>query len=318
MLTKKIEKKPLRFTTARVFKRLPRFKKTVQALFAYTPKAHLQNSRLTGVLSHPRSAIFPALRSSFPKALFHIKCLFELEEFATYDYFNFQKTSAPIKKPKTSHSIVNAPVRLNFFYRIRTSIKIFRMHTLMFFRRSHKTEHRTNLFFKTFSSMSTLAYMWFFEFNLAVFLVKVGFCSSLLVGNALVATDCCFVNGATGHSRWSLVKPGDLVQLPFGGFFLWWLINSLHHKLNITRRYSKLMVKLFFKRSPAALSPLKRKKALSLTWSKQKPFHLIEIDPKTASAFLLPYKNNHIYFKLTFTMWLNYWNYRVTLWKYRT
>ena len=201
MLTKKTPKNALRFDAKKTRKRLPRFKKTIEALFARAPKAHLQNSRVTGVLTHPRSAVFRTPPASFPKALFHIKCLFELEEFATYDYFNFQKTSAPIKKPKPSHSIINAPVRLNFFYRIRTSVKIFRLHTLMFFGRSHKTEHRTNLFFKTFSSMSTMAYMWFFEFNLAVFLVKIGFCSSLPAGNMLVAADNCFVNGGAGHNR---------------------------------------------------------------------------------------------------------------------
>lgn len=298
--------------------RLPRFKRVIASLFSDAPFCHKQYSSVTGLAQHAGSLVFRTVKTAFPKSLFHIKCLFELEEFAMYDFFNFQTASAPEQKTRPAHNTTHAPTRLNFFYKIRTAIKIFRLHTLMFFGKSYKTEHRTNLFFKTFSTMSTLAYIWFFEFNLAVFLVKVGFAESIGKGHMLVATDNCALNGGFSHPKWTLVSPGDLVQLTFSGMFIWWLITSLGQKLNLTKRYAKLVAKLFFRKRSGGIRVPQQKKGLILTWSKQKPFHLFEIDPKTSSVFLLPYKNNSTYFRLVFTLWLNYWNYRIVLWKYRT
>lgn len=298
--------------------RLPKFKKTVAYLFADSPLYHKQYSLVTGLVHPTGNLTFRATKTVFPKSLFHIKCLFELEEFAMYDFFNFQTASASDQKTRPLHNTAHTPARLNFFYKIRTSIKIFRLHTLMFFGRSYKTEHRANLFLKTFSSMSTLAYIWFFEFNLAVFLVKVGFTESIKKSHMLVASDSCALNGGFSHSRWTLVSPGDLVQMTLSGAFTWWLLSSLGQKLNLTQKYAKLVTKLFFRKKLGGVRVPKQKKALTLTWSKQKPFHLFEVDPKTASVFLLPYKNNATYFRLVFTLWLNYWNFRVVLWKYRT
>lgn len=181
--------------------RLPRFKRTIAFLFSDAPSYHKQYSLVTGLVQPAGSLNFRTVKTAFPKSLFHIKCLFELEEFAMYDFFNFQTASAPDQKARPAHNTTHAPTRLNFFYKIRTSIKIFRLHTLMFFGRSYKTEHRTNLFLKTFSKMSTLAYIWFFEFNLAVFLVKVGFAESIKKGHMLVSTDNCALNGSFSHTR---------------------------------------------------------------------------------------------------------------------
>lgn len=180
---------------------MPRFKRSIASLFSDSPSYHKQYSRVTGVLQAAGSINFRAAKAAFPRSLFHIKCLFELEEFAMYDFFNFQTASAPDQKTRPSHNTTHPPIRLNFFYKIRTSIKIFRLHTLMFFGKSYKTEHRTNLFLKTFSSMSTLAYIWFFEFNLSVFLVKVGFAESISKGHMLVASGSCSVGGDFNHQR---------------------------------------------------------------------------------------------------------------------
>jgi hypothetical protein len=133
--------------------------------------------------------------------LFHIKCLFDVEEFALYDLFNFYKTTSTTQKPRSAHNTVNAPSRLNFFYKIRSSIKLFRLHTLKFMETSFNTERKTNLFFKVFSSMSTVAYMWFFEFNLAVFLVKINFSESIKHAHALITKQLCVVNSNYVNAR---------------------------------------------------------------------------------------------------------------------
>lgn len=202
MLKKKLKRQPKLILPAQ--KRKPqtiRLKKTISFLFAPTVVGYKFKRLLAGVFNNPAAVVFLSPKLAFPKGLFHIKCLFDLEEFATYDYFNFQKANGSYQKVLQPHSIANEPIRFNFFYRIRTAIKIFRTHTLMFFEHSYNTEHRTNLFFKTFSTMSTLAYMWFFEFNLGVFLVKVNFCKSFQSGLMFLASDICTINGNNSHSR---------------------------------------------------------------------------------------------------------------------
>jgi ribosomal protein S4 len=65
--------------------------------------------------------------------------------------------------------------------------------------------------------MSTVAYMWFFEFNLAVFLVKINFSESIKHAHALITKQLCVVNSDYVNARWVIVKPGDIIQLPLSG-----------------------------------------------------------------------------------------------------
>ena len=91
--------------------------------------------------------------SSFSvRSLFHIKCLFDVNEYLMYDFYNFYTTKLQKrnKRYKKTHLGVFTPTKLNFFYYIRRSIKIFRLHTLRFFKVSFNTERKTNLFFKSF------------------------------------------------------------------------------------------------------------------------------------------------------------------------
>lgn len=298
--------------------RLPRFKRTLREVFANHPPSVLFSGLMYGRLLFAPTSLRRPNRSTFPRELFHIKCLFDVEEFALYDLFNFYKTTSTFQKPHSSHNIINEPLRLNFFYKIRSSIKLFRLHTLKFMETCFNTERRVNLFFKVFSSIPTISYMWFFEFNLAVFLVKIYFSESIKHAHALITKQICTINLTYINTRWAIIKPGDIIQLPLSRLLSLWLRNSLLNKLNGAKRYAKLMTKLFFKKKVGGIRAYKKKKAISLVWSKHKTFKFIEIDPKTFSAALLPYANNSIYLKLVLTLWLNYWNYRVTLWKYNT
>lgn len=136
-----------------------RFKRTLREVFADRPSSVLFSGLTYGRLEHSSTSLRRPNRSTFPRELFHIKCLFDVEEFALYDLFNFYKTTLTLQKPQSSHNTANAPSRLNFFYKIRSSIKLFRTHTLKFMETSFNTERKANLFFKVFSSMSTISYM---------------------------------------------------------------------------------------------------------------------------------------------------------------
>lgn len=175
-------------------KRPARIKKALKAVF----KSDLAHSEITGynptTLKPLTGVRSPSGLSGFPRALFHIKCLFDLEEFAVYDLYNFYQTEARPAKKQTNHTVQDIPQKINFFYYVRRSIKIFRSHSLLFFRKSFNTERKTNLFFKGFESVSTLSYMWFFEFNLPMLLIKVGFASSVRNAYSLVTSHSCFLN----------------------------------------------------------------------------------------------------------------------------
>lgn len=86
------------------------------------------------------------------RSLFHIKCLFDVNEYLMYDFYNFYtaKLQKRHKRYKKAHFDAFTPTKLNFFYYIRRSIRIFRLHTLRFFKVSFNTERKTNLFFKSF------------------------------------------------------------------------------------------------------------------------------------------------------------------------
>lgn len=86
------------------------------------------------------------------RSLFHIKCLFDINEYLMYDFYNFYaaKLQKRCKRFKKTRFEAFTPTKLNFFYYIRRSIRIFRLHTLRFFKVSFNTERKTNLFFKSF------------------------------------------------------------------------------------------------------------------------------------------------------------------------
>lgn len=311
----------LQFTTirkSRLNKLTFRTRKIIRILLNKKQTIQIYDNFLIGKLIRTNTPLVTSQNNVFPKSLFHIKCLFDIEEFAAYDLFNFYFSTSPKFKPNNNYTSGWAPTKLNFFYRIRASIDTFRLHTLKFFEKSFKTERRVNLFFKAFTGIKALAYMWFFEFNLAVFLVKLNFSSSIKNAHGLINASLCTVNNHWASTRWMTVKPGDFIRLPISTYLLSWFKDNILRKLSTRYGHARFINRLFFRKRAGGIKKHKLRRSLALVWSKNKPFKFIETDPKTFTAVLLPYKNNFIYYRLTLTLWLNYWNFRVTLWKYKT
>lgn len=304
------QRKPLRVLSRRSKNYIERII-TENFLSSRTPKT------LVGKVKPIHLLVTKKVSESFPKGLFHIKCVFDLNELLAYDAFNFYRSTLPGKTPRNVSAIAWSPTKLNFFYRIRYSIQIFRAHTLRFFEISFRTEHRVNLFFKTLERFNAMTYMWFFEFNASIFLVKVGFTESMLHSIHLIGLGICSVSGELIRNRWQQIKPGAVIQMPLGLYHTQRLIFIMAHRLNFTKYYKSFMYR-FFLRKKLPLKTGKRNNLILSIFNKYRSFKFIEFDVKTATAILLPYKDNMVYFRLIFIFWINYWNFRVVLWKYRT
>lgn len=139
------------------FKPFKKKKKSLNKLF------HLQNFKPNPFFLMKTNFGFPVKysASALPKALFHIKCIFNLNEFKFYDCINFYMAnklplSTEIQYPTSSYEFL--PIRINFFFRIKKSMRTLRSHTLRFFVKSPKTERRATLFLESLSSVSAMGY----------------------------------------------------------------------------------------------------------------------------------------------------------------
>lgn len=91
--------------------------------------------------------------------------------------------------------------KINFFYYIRGSINVFRANTLLYFNLYYPTEHRVNLFFNGFKGIPVLAYAWFFEYNVLLFLIKLKLSVSFHASILLIYNDIVFINGDVNLHR---------------------------------------------------------------------------------------------------------------------
>ena len=111
--------------------RAKRSSKKIKTIFTLLFKMAPKITNIRGVFYGSKPFITKKPELFSVKALFHIKCLFDLNEFLVYDFYNFYATRIIGTKAKLNEP-TNAPYKINFFYYIRRSIKIFRMHTLRF------------------------------------------------------------------------------------------------------------------------------------------------------------------------------------------
>lgn len=96
-------------------------------------------------------------------ALFHIKNVFDVEEFLLYDIYNFYNTISINNVNKGGnrhgHNMEHTLTKINFFYYIKRSIKTFRLHTARILHLKASTEYKLNSFFKNFKSIPVMSYI---------------------------------------------------------------------------------------------------------------------------------------------------------------
>jgi hypothetical protein len=255
------------------------------------------------------------------KAFFHLKIFFNINEFLLYDFYNYHKNflkGSFIDKNSPQKFIAKKPwKKLNFFYYIRYSIDVLRTHTLQFFKIKFKTDRKVTVFFNSFNSLGVMSYIWFFEYSLPYFLVKTRYAESISQGLILTMSDVVFINGLTGFTRWSVVTPGDCLQLPFSLYLvarLRWMILKFFDFFRRTYRFFRrtvLRAKKFRTKMPNMTA-----KGIYLNDSKHLHFRLLESDYKSMTVILVPYSNPTVYYSALTLFWLNFWNYRLNVWKY--
>jgi hypothetical protein len=255
------------------------------------------------------------------KAFFHIKTFFNINEFIMYDFYNFHKSAlnTTIRYKKIPPKIIAKKPwkKLNFLYYIRYSIDTFRTHTLQFFKIKFKTDRRATVFFNSFRNLTPLSYVWFFEYSIPYFLVKIRFAESISQGLLLSLSSLVFVNNTNSFDRWDIVKPGDVIQLPFNIYILSrlkWMVLRFFDFFRRTRKFFKrtiLRAKKHRTKMPNIMI-----KANHLNVSKQFHLRLLESDYKCLTIILMPYSNPTLYYSALTLFWLNFWNYRLNVWKY--
>lgn len=77
---------------------------------------------------------------------------------------------------------------------MRRSLDICLRHTLGFWGYRQSTYAQRRSFVLILRPASVLGYLWLFEFNVLMFLVKSGFCASLAQARTLLATGTVFIN----------------------------------------------------------------------------------------------------------------------------
>lgn len=245
------------------------------------------------------------------KSYFHIKTIFNLDEFLLYDFYNYHnqllKRNFIASHAQLMYQRDKPWKKLNFFYQIKYSIDVFRTHTLQFFKASFRTDRKATVFLKGFRGLSTLAYVWFFEYSLPYFLVKIRLAESVSQGLALVRYNSVFLNHEAANHRWESVHPGFVVQFVLNLYTIVRVKFMILKFLNFFKR-----IKRFFKRT--LLKPRKYRikmpsyvnKSAHLVNSKHMHLRIMEVDYKSLTFVLLPYNNPTIYFKYLTLFWLNF------------
>lgn len=255
------------------------------------------------------------------KSFFHIKIFFNLSEFLMYDFYNFHKTMLDdsLHKVKIPNKIIPKKPwkKLNFFYRIRYSIDTFRTHTLQYFKVKFSTDRKTTVFFNKLSNLNPLSYIWFFEYSVPYFLVKIRLAESVSQGLMLALTNAVFINQNNALYRWSTVAPGDIIQMPFNIFLitrLRWMVVKFFDFFRKTKKFFKRTI-LRSKKYRTKM-PNMTAKGNHLNSSKHLHLRLLESDYKSLTIILIPYVNPLLYYSALTLFWLNFWNFRINVWKY--
>lgn len=255
------------------------------------------------------------------KTYFHIKNIFNLNEFLLYDFYNFHKNLIlnPIRKNKLNYSKLTTKLwkKINFFFYIKNSIDVFRTNILKFFKTTFKTTSTTNLFFNTFTSLTPLSYIWFFEYNIVYFLIKLKWVESIGQSIILVKNNFFFYNSNSILSRWFVLNSGNCLQSIFCLIFLVKIKNLIiklfkfFKKTHVFVKRTLLKPKRYRIKFPSIINSSQYLSSLKYFNS-----YFYEQDIKTLSVILLPLANPKQYLNTVTLFWLNFWNFRLTLWKY--
>lgn len=257
------------------------------------------------------------------KSLFHIKTIFNIKEFLLYDYYNYHSNIIRYNNNKKlyfrRHMAKKPWKKINFFYYIKNSIDVFRLHTAKFFNFKHRTTIKFTIFLKSFFSMTTTSYIWFFEYSLPYFCVKCRFASSMGQSLSYLMNSIYYVNSAPVYHRWSILRPGDVLQSIFSVFGLLKFKFMIFRSLSFFKYTKKFLRKSIFRsRKRRVKIPNILKKGVWFNSIKSLNFRLFEADYKTFTIVLLPYTNTSIYLKYITLLWINFWNFKVSNWKYDT
>jgi hypothetical protein len=177
------------------------------------------------------------------------------------------------------------------------------------------TLRKQQFFTQTIKPAAVLGYLWLFEYNVPLFLVKLNFSASPLEARILMLAGVVYINHHPVRLRWETIRPLQTIQLVISVFSFLKIRARILNFINLFQKLRRL-VKRFYSRRRRFGRPL----ALIaysgfLVFSKTRHYSYIEVDYRSLCAVLLPVRDFTNYYKYLWSLWINYWNYRTLGWK---
>lgn len=203
---------------------------------------------------------------------------------------------------------------INIFFKIKRSIHVIRVLFLEFFSVRFKTKQKIDLYFFSFRSYSTLSYIWFLEYNILMFLIKIKLSNSIKFSNFIINNSLIFNNKINNFDRWTFITINTYTQFIICRWSFYKIFNQINIINNFIKSWSQILNtnKILQQKN----IPLVDKKYMNIYTFKFIFFKFLESDYKIFTFILLPINNSKMYYNYILLLWFNYWNHKITTWKF--
>ena len=245
--------------------------------------------------------------NSICKTLLNIKYIKSLSNYIVNDFFLF--FSIYSETPK----ILNFDLEknhINLFFKIKVTIHLLRITFLQYFNINFETHKKINRFFLILKSFSTLNYIWFLEYNILIFLIKIKVSNSLVYSHFLIKHNFIFSNKIVYFNKWSYLPTNSYIQCIISEWSFFKLLSFIF-KLN------DFVDHISFNRYKIS-DFLRNKNSNCLKYYQLKFlfFKYLETDYKCLTFIPLPISNYRLYYNYILLTWFNYWNHKIITWKF--
>ncbi len=209
----------------------------------------------------------------------------------------------------------------HIYNKIRSGIKFLRLSFSQMFNKVTRTVKQTNTFFHPFRKLSSFQFLWFTEFNLGCFLIKLKFSTSLFFSRIILWQSWVFLSDHIYPHTYSIISPNTYLQFLLGYrtfFFVRYFFFRFFRLLKFFNKY----LWTINKRNRFVFYDNRKKEKLYrffyLGVFDVKFTKLFEMDYMTLTFIFLPPWNEVFLINYIYFVWANHWNHKVVTWKYLT
>lgn len=241
------------------------------------------------------------------KSLLNIKYIRSLNDFLINDFLLFFCFYFVTPLSTTSNLEKN---HINMFFKIKRTIHLLRITFMQYFNLNFEKHKNMNIFFFFLKSFSTLNYVWFLEYNVLIFLMKIKTSNSLIFSSFLIKNNFIFSNKILFFTKFSYITTNCYIQCIISEWSFFKLLGFIHTLSNFIKKIT------FFKNKILNFKDSKNKTLLNYYSLKFLFFKYLETDYKTLTFIPLPISNYKLYYNYIMLTWFNYWNHKIITWKF--